>query len=127
MSRTCKLDPSLWTLIQAGPRSPTRDQMGDSSIQVTVDIYGHLIPGANVALVNQLDGPASRQQAATQPQQRARQKSDRFKEVLPNEWLGGKDSNPDTQIQSLEINFYLVGLLSTFPHLASRFCMLFVA
>ena len=25
-----------------------------------------------------------------------------FKEVLPNEWLGGRDSNPDTQIQSLQ-------------------------
>jgi len=22
--------------------------------------------------------------------------------VLPNEWLGGRDSNPDTQIQSLQ-------------------------
>jgi len=63
--------------------------MGDGSIQGTVDIYGQLIPGANVALVNQLDGPTSHQQAATQPQQRARQKSDRFKEALPNEWLGG--------------------------------------
>ena len=29
--------------------------MGHSSIQVTVDIYGHLIPGANVAYVDRLD------------------------------------------------------------------------
>ena len=29
--------------------------MGHSSIQVTVDIYGHLIPGANVAYVDLLD------------------------------------------------------------------------
>ena len=29
--------------------------MGHSSIQVTVDIYGHLVPGANVAFVDRLD------------------------------------------------------------------------
>jgi integrase len=32
-----------------------KDQMGHSSIQVTVDIYGHLIPGANVSFVDKLD------------------------------------------------------------------------
>jgi hypothetical protein len=29
--------------------------MGHSSIQVTVDIYGHLIPGANLSFVDRLD------------------------------------------------------------------------
>jgi hypothetical protein len=29
--------------------------MGHSSIQVTVDTYGHLIPGANVCFVDRLD------------------------------------------------------------------------
>ena len=99
--------------------------MGDGSIQGAVDIHGHLIPGANVALVNQLDWPTTHQQAATQLQQRARQKSERFKEVLPNEWLGGRDSNPDTQIQSLDRNFYPVGLFCTFPDPASPSCMVF--
>ena len=32
-----------------------REQMGHSSIQVTVDIYGHLVPGADVAFVDLLD------------------------------------------------------------------------
>jgi len=32
-----------------------KEQMGHSSIQVTVDIYGHLIPGANVSFVDRLD------------------------------------------------------------------------
>ena len=76
--------------------------MGHSSIQVTVDIYGHLIPGANVAFVDKLDGLTSPQQSATQPQQRARQELEGLREVLPYEWLGGRDSNPDTQIQSLQ-------------------------
>jgi len=31
-----------------------RDQMGHNSIQVTVDIYGHLIPSANVSFVDRL-------------------------------------------------------------------------
>jgi hypothetical protein len=32
-----------------------KEQMGHSSIQVTVDIYGHLIPGADVSFVDRLD------------------------------------------------------------------------
>jgi len=90
-------------LIQAGASlAYVRDQMGHSSIQLTVDIYGHLIPGANVSFVDKLDAASSPQQSATQPQQRPRLESDGFGNVLPNEWLGGRDSNPDTQIQSLQ-------------------------
>jgi integrase len=32
-----------------------RDQLGHSSIQVTVDVYGHLVPGSNRAAVDRLD------------------------------------------------------------------------
>jgi len=47
-----------------------KEQMGHSSIQVTVDIYGHLIPGANVHFVDRLDEiPA--EPAETTPQQSA--------------------------------------------------------
>jgi hypothetical protein len=38
-----------------------KEQMGHSSIQVTVDIYGHLIPGGNKAAVDRLDGPVDKQ------------------------------------------------------------------
>ena len=76
--------------------------MGHSSIQVTVDIYGHLIPGADVSFVDKLDAATSPQESARQPQERKRRESDGLREVLPNEWLGGRDSNPDTQIQSLQ-------------------------
>ena len=34
-----------------------RDQLGQHSIKVTVDIYGHLVPGANKAAVDRLDDP----------------------------------------------------------------------
>jgi integrase len=90
-------------LIQAGASlAYVRDQMGHSSIQVTVDIYGHLIPGANISYVDKLDAVTTPQQSAMPPQCDVRWESDGFKEVLPNEWLGGRDSNPDTQIQSLQ-------------------------
>jgi hypothetical protein len=32
-----------------------KEQMGHSSIQVTVDTHGHLIPGADVSFVGRLD------------------------------------------------------------------------
>jgi integrase len=47
-----------------------KEQMGHSSIQVTVDIYGHLIPGANVCFVDRLDGNPA-EEAETTPQQSA--------------------------------------------------------
>ena len=41
-----------------------KEQMGHSSIQITVDIYGHLIPNSNRDMVNRLDT----QPSATHPQ-----------------------------------------------------------
>ena len=47
-------------LIQQGESlAYVRDQMGHASIQVTVDIYGHLVPGGNRAAVDRLDGDAT--------------------------------------------------------------------
>jgi integrase len=34
-----------------------KEQMGHASIQITVDIYGHLVPGGNRAAVDRLDDP----------------------------------------------------------------------
>ena len=56
-------------LIQGGASlAYVKEQMGHSSIQVTVDIYGHLIPGANIAWADALDSTTSPQQSATQTQ-----------------------------------------------------------
>jgi integrase len=49
-----------------------KEQMGHSSIQVTVDIYGHLIPGADVSFVDRLDEAALKEEKTT-PQQNATQ------------------------------------------------------
>jgi len=56
-------------LIQSGASIVyVKEQMGHSSIQVTVDTYGHLIPGANVSYVDRLDQkPKKKQIPAQQP------------------------------------------------------------
>ena len=60
-------------LIQSGASIVyVKEQMGHSSIQVTVDIYGHLIPGANVSYVDRLDEVPEREEKTT-PQQNATQ------------------------------------------------------
>ena len=42
-------------LIQNGePLTYVKEQMGHSSIKMTVDVYGHLVPGANRQAVNRL-------------------------------------------------------------------------
>ena len=64
-------------LIQTGASVVyVKEQMGHSSIQVTVDTYGHLIPGANVPFVDRLDEalktePVCEQKLATNGNPRA--------------------------------------------------------
>jgi len=36
-----------------------KDQMGHASIQITVDVYGHLVPGGKRAAVDRLDDAES--------------------------------------------------------------------
>ena len=70
-------------LIQDGASlTYVKEQTGHSSIQVTVDTYGHLIPGANVAWVDRLDSEevqpvheSTQRQNAT-PTQQAEAESD---------------------------------------------------
>lgn len=56
-------------LIQAGASlTYVKEQMGHGSIQVTVDTYGHLVPGADIAWVDKLDAATDPQPSATQEQ-----------------------------------------------------------
>ncbi len=45
------------SLLLSDGQSPVyvKEQLGHSSIQITVDIYGHLIPSSNREAVNRLD------------------------------------------------------------------------
>ena len=56
-------------LIQDGASlAYAKDQIGHGSIPVTVDTYGHLIPGADIAWVDRLDVKTKPQQNATPAQ-----------------------------------------------------------
>jgi integrase len=86
-------------LIQNGASiAYVKEQMGHSSIQVTVDIYGHLIPGANVSFIDSLDAvpkdeKTSPQPPATpaQPQKEANEEksAEEAELIVPAELIGG--------------------------------------
>jgi len=49
-------------LIQNGENlAYVRGQLRHASIKITVDTYGHLVPGANIAAVDRLDDPGDDQ------------------------------------------------------------------
>jgi len=116
-------------LIQAGaPLAYVRDQMGHSSIKITVDTYGHLIPGADVAYMDRLDRPrTSPQPSATQPQPGTLAPDADSPQTLGKIGVSDGIRTRDVQIHSLDINLYPVGLPCTFAHPISRFCTVFGA
>ena len=61
---------SFASLLLQNGESPVyvKDQMSHSSIQMTVDLYGHLIPGWNKQAVDRLDTPELQPVSATQAQ-----------------------------------------------------------
>jgi integrase len=83
-------------LLQQG-ESPVyvKEQMGHSSIQVTVDLYGHLIPGGNKQAVDRLDdyvkNGGSEAESATQPQPSQVRHGGIRVEVLGNYGAGDPD------------------------------------
>ena len=66
--------------------------MGHSSIQITVDTYGHLIPGADIAWVDRLDSKTTQQLNATQAQP---EEEEAFEDVAKDliSWRALRDSN----------------------------------
>ena len=86
-------------LIQDGATlAYVKEQMGHSSIQVTVDIYGHLVPGANVAFVDRLDetpktGAKETQTDANRTQTPAFEEEGKSSQVVDSNWWRRLDSN----------------------------------
>jgi len=77
-------------LIQGGASIVyVKEQMGHSSIQITVDVYGHLIPGANLNLVDRLDTETGSQQSATQAQPGAGAEEASLAQVIEKAGGGG--------------------------------------
>src|SRR5688572_32446748 len=68
-----------------------KEQLGHGSIQITVDTYGHLIPGANRAAVDRLDDEAPTQPDATQAQPASRDDAGGLAEMKD---LVGKSGEP---------------------------------
>ena len=77
-----------------------KEQMGHSSIQVTVDEYGHLIPGANAPFVDRLDTPVAEkinQQSATPAQPREKAETEIPSEVV--DLIGGGEWTRTTDLR----------------------------
>ena len=89
-------------LIQAGASlTYVKEQMGHSSIQVTVDTYGHLIPGANVFFVDCLDTKkteTSPQRSATPAQPNLGRREEVPPEVIDLIGGGGRTRTYDLRI-----------------------------
>jgi hypothetical protein len=89
-------------LIQGGASlAYVQRMMGHASIQTTIDTYVHLLPGGDIDFSDRHDLLSSARQNATQAQPDQNEAGEEMAQVVSNEWLGGRDSNPDTQIQSL--------------------------
>ena len=81
-------------LIQDGQSlAYVRDQLGHSSIQVTADVYGHLVPGANRSAVDRLDDDASTTESATPAQPTASETTSAEPVSAWNFWSRRSDLN----------------------------------
>jgi integrase len=80
-------------LIQAGALlAYVRDQLGHSSIQVTVDVYGHLVPADNIAWTDALN---TLSQSATPAQTAFGAEEKKSVEVFENHGAGEGNRTPD--------------------------------
>ncbi len=87
-------------LIQDGASlAYVKEEMGHSSIQVTVDIYGHLIPGANIAWADRLEFKTSPQQNATPAQPETSEDESEEVEVIENYGDPGKIRTSDLRFR----------------------------
>ena len=86
-------------LIAAGaPLNYIREKMGHASIQVTVDTYGHLIPGVGERYVDRLNAKTTQQQTATQAQPAPKPQETDSVQATEMIGSGGEDRTPDLGI-----------------------------
>jgi len=83
-----------------------KDQMGHSSIQITVDTYGHLIPGANVSYIGRLDQKSAKKtRVKRQPSATPAQPAEMVETGIPLERIdliggGGQNRTVDLRVMS---------------------------
>ena len=86
------------------PLTYVRDQMGHSSIKITVDIYGHLIPSADIKFMDRLEQAATGpHQSATQAQPTEEGPKDDTAEMLEKIGVDDGIRTRDVQIHSLAL------------------------
>lgn len=87
-------------LIQQGASlAYVKEQLGHSSIQVTVDTYGHLIPGGNIAWVDALDSKTAPQKNATPAQQDKRRLMVDLMQLIEKNGRPGEIRTPDPRFR----------------------------
>jgi len=74
------------------------EQMGHSSIKLTADVYGHLIPGADISWMDKLDPQTTPQPDATQTQPDTRSETEIPTEVVDLIGGGGWTRTSDLRI-----------------------------
>jgi integrase len=88
-------------LIQDGASlAYVKEQMGHSSIQITVDTYGHLIPGADINWIDGLDRKTSQQQNATPAQSETTEAISDSPEVVEEDGERGRNRTYNLLIKS---------------------------
>ena len=76
-----------------------KEQLGHSTIAVTVDLYGHLVLSANIAFVDRLDAKTSPQQNATQAQPADERERSEYSEVFENYGGPGQSRTADQRFR----------------------------
>jgi integrase len=101
-----------------------KEQLGHSSIQVTADIYGHLLPSANISWVDSLITKTSPQQSATPAQlPRSRQVVD-LAQVVEKNGAGEGNRTPDLRFTKTRAGVEWFGKLSTLLYSSTSYKLL---
>ncbi len=87
-------------LIQDGASlAYVKEQLGHSTIAVTVDLYGHVVPSANIAFVDRLDAKTGPQPNATQAQPTTEDEELEYSEAFENYGSPGQIRTADLRFR----------------------------
>jgi hypothetical protein len=88
-----------------------KDQLGQSSIKITVDLYGHLVPGANRGAVERLADSTTGNPPATEAKETVEQREPSDEK----NWSRGRELNPrPTDYESVALPLSYPGFPSSY-------------
>ena len=98
--------------------------MGHSSIQITVDVYGHLIPGANITWVDRADSetslPPNPHQGRTKPAKTQSKRGKSLKRIGCPQGFEPRDADPELMDRCSENPWFYAEESETYLQLKSR-------